>query len=125
MLSFALATQTCYGEIVGREEEGLAAECRDFWHLRMHGSRCEIVVNTLDRYSHLKNIKSDPCWHFEMLSLGFRGNAAEQLTLHKAIIFTAEGQSRVSLHLVRILKKSRSLTTVMPWAGSASATQAL
>ena len=48
MLSFALAAQTCYEEIVGREEEVLAAECRDFWQTRMHGSRFEIVVNTLD-----------------------------------------------------------------------------
>lgn len=60
-LSFTLATQTCCGETVGREEEVLAAECRDFWQLRMHRSQFEIVVNTLDRYSHLKDIKSKPC----------------------------------------------------------------
>lgn len=86
-LSFALATQTCCGETVGREEEVLAAECRDFWQLRMHRSQFEIVVNTLDRYSHLKDIKSNPCWHFKMLPLGFRGNAPEQFTLCRAIIF--------------------------------------
>lgn len=47
MLSFAWATQTCYGEAVGREEEVLAAECRDFWQLRLHG-------NQFDHYYHLK-----------------------------------------------------------------------
>lgn len=87
MLSFALATQTCCGETVGREEEVLAAERWDFWQLRMHGSQLESVVNTLDHYSHLKDIKSNPCWHFKVLPLGFRGNAPEQFTLCKAIIF--------------------------------------
>lgn len=53
----------------------------------MHGSQSEIVVNTLDHYSHLKDIKSNPCWHFKMLPLGFRGNIPEQFSLSKAIIF--------------------------------------
>lgn len=60
MLSFALATQSCCGETVGREEEVLAAERSDFWQLRMHGSQFEIVVNTLDHGSHLKDMKSNP-----------------------------------------------------------------
>lgn len=87
MLSFALATQTCCGETVGREEEVLAAERSDFWQLRMHGSQFEIVVNTLDHDSHLKDIKSNPCWHFKMLPFGFRGNTPEHSSLCKAIIF--------------------------------------
>lgn len=87
MLSFALATQTYCGETVGREEEVLAAECRDFWQLRVHGSQFEIVVNTSDHYSHLKDIQSNPCWHLEMLPLGFRRNSPEQFSLCKAVLF--------------------------------------
>lgn len=116
MLSFALATQTCYGEIVGREEEVLAAECRDFWQLRMHGSQLEIAVNTLDRYSHLKDSKSNPCWHFKMLSLGFRGNVPERFTLCKAIIFHCKRTKLCQFTPCSNFKESQKPTIVMPSA---------
>lgn len=74
-----------------KERRGLAAKCRDFlapenaWKSIWN---CGEYLRSL--FPLKKNIKSNPCWHFKMLSLGFRGNTPEQFTLCKAIIFHCE-----------------------------------
>lgn len=62
-----------------------------------------------------------------MLSLGFRGNAPEHLTLRKAIIFHCERTKLCQLTPCSTFKgvlyycKAWSWNPVIPWAGSASA----